>query len=372
MPLPPSAVNFDPYYEGMTTLEMVQTVRHRLGVAPADETRYPTADVIQGLNQGCLRFVKLTGCLFYPAVVLCKANQMTYRAPYGTLRIKAGRFYTGPGRQDYDELKIIRDMRQMQRLDSEFRGNPGQPEWLFPAYRTGSVLTFGLSPYPSVDGELWTASDYGLVATATGYQNAGNIQGMHKDGYTSSAFLVDDAGRDMVALGALVGYPVYNVTTGQSGVITAIGDQDATNDKVTATLSGGGVWSPGDVSAIPMGEFGVVADGNQEIYTLSSFFGTVGDLVGNTGNLVLDCVRRPLPLSANLLDAICEIPVAFQEAPIAYATYWLGSGMFGGLVQNSKAAASLGLFQGYVDEYNSSEDLIEESESAVEGSDWWD
>ena len=111
---------------------MVGAARRRLGVTATDETRYPKADVIQALNQGALRFVKLTGCLLHPAVIVCKANKMTYRLPYGTLRVWAGRYYTGPGRTDYYELKIIRDMRMMQRQDSEFRGNPGQPEWLFP------------------------------------------------------------------------------------------------------------------------------------------------------------------------------------------------------------------------------------------------
>lgn len=372
MPLPPpTTINFDPYYEGLTSLEMVELVRHRLGVTPTDENRYPKADVIQALNQGAIRFAKLTGCLLHPAVIICKENKMVYRAPYGTLRIHAARYYTGPGRTDYYELDIIRDMRQMQRIDSEFRGNPGQPEKLFPSYRSGNVLTFGVSPYPSMDGDVWTASDYGLLATATGYQTAGNITGTHKDGYTGSAFLVDEEGRDLVTLGALVGYPVFNATTGASAIITAIGDQDATNDKVTGTLSSG-TWTPGDTFAIPMGEFGTVANGDTETYTISNLVGTVGDIAGNTGNLVLDIVRRPLPLTVDLDDAICEVPAAYHEAVLTYAVYWLGSGMFGGLVQNSKAMASLGIFNAYVSEYNAEDDLVDVSANEIEYSDWWE
>ena len=233
-------------------------------------------------------------------------------------------------------------------------------------------MTIGLSPYPSIDGSTWVASDYGVLATATGYQTVGLIQGYQSSAYDNSAFLVDAQGRDLVSLGALVGYPVFNGTTGASGVITAIGDQDATNDKVTATLSSG-VWSVNDVFAIPMNEFGTVADGDTELYTIAgSMFGTVGDIAGGSGNLVLDCVRRPLPLSEDLDDAISEVPAAYHEAVLAYAVYWLGSGMFGGLVQNSKAMASLAIFNGYVEEYTSTDDMVEVSENCVDGTDWWD
>src|SRR5574343_895525 len=96
MPLPPpTTVNIDPYYEGLTTGEMIEIVRRRLGVSASDTNRYPDSDVVQALNQGCLRFVKLTGCLTIPAIVIGKANKQFYRAPFGTLRIKAARFYTG-------------------------------------------------------------------------------------------------------------------------------------------------------------------------------------------------------------------------------------------------------------------------------------
>lgn len=369
---PPGTINYDPYYEGLTSLEMVSLVRRRLGVMPTDETRYAKADVIQALNQGAIRFVKLTGCLIHPAVIVCQANKMTYRVPFGTLRVWAGRYYTGPGRTDYWELNIIRDMRMMQRQDSEFRGNPGDPEWLFPAYRGGNVLTIGVSPYPSADGSPWVASDYGVLATATGYQTAGLIQGFQSFAYPNSAAMVDGQGQDLVALGALVGYPIYNATQGTSGIITAIGNAAATNDMITAAMSGSGLWQVNDVYAIPMGEFGTVASGDTEFYTIAGgMFGTIGDIAGGSGNLVLDCVRRPLPLSVNLDDAISEVPAAYHEAVLAYAVYWLGAGMFGGLVQNSKALASLAIFNNYVAEYNSTEDLVEVSENSVEASDWW-
>jgi len=388
MPLPPSSYLvpgylpddylaatqyfIDPYWEGFTALEMVQAVRRRLGVGPNDENRYPKADVILALNMGATRFAKLTACLLHPIVVIGKANQMNYRAPYGTLRIMAARYYTGTTKQDYYELKIIRDMRAMQRKDNFFRGNSGQPEWLFPTYRAGNVLNFGVSPYPSSDGSVWTASSYGLLATATGYQTAGQITGMHKAGYAASAFLVDSLGRDLTVLGALVGYPVLNITQNQSAVITAIGDQDATNDKVVGVLSGAATWQPGDVFVIPMNEYGVVVDGNNETYTIANYLGTIGDIAGNTGNMVLDVARTPLPLSVTLDGQHSEIPATYQEAQIAFAVYWLASGMFGGTTQNIKAEAALQVFGNYVAEYNSGDEMVEIYENAIEDHDWWD
>ena len=185
--------------------------------------------------------------------------------------------------------------------------------------------------------------------------------------------MVDGQGQDLVALGALVGYPIYNATQGTSGIITAIGNAAATNDMIAPAMSGSGLWQVNDVYAIPMGEFGTVASGDTEFYTIAGgMFGTIGDIAGGSGNLVLDCVRRPLPLSVDLDDAISEVPAAYHEAVLAYAVYWLGAGMFGGLVQNSKALASLAIFNNHVAEYNSTEDLVEVSENCVEGSDYWD
>jgi hypothetical protein len=227
---------------------------------------------------------------------------------------------------------------------------------------------FGLSPIPSSDGQAWSGSDYGVIQTATGFTNVGNITGLHKAGFAASAFLVDSVGRNLVTLGALVGYPIFNVTDGSSGLITAIGDQDATNDKVTAALSGGtnNYWTPGDSFQIPMSEYGVVMDvDGSETYTVTSYLGTIGDITGNTGNVILDIGRQPLPLSASLLTYIPEIPNAYQEAMIAFAVYWLGRGAAKGLTQAGKAQEGLAIFNNYVQEYNNTE-MIEESDHEIE------
>ena len=375
MTITPEQRDTNAFWEGLSTREMISEARQWLGVAATDQIRYPDAAVIRALNYGQNKFASRTSFLLMPVVVIGKANQMNYRLPYNALRIIAGRYYTGEGRSDYYELKIIRDMRRMQRLDSQFRGSPGQPEWLFPSYRAGNVPAFGLSPYPSIDGVTWTGSKYGVLSSATGFTNVGNVLGLHKTGFAASAFLVDGQGRDLTALGAKVGYPVLNVTDGSAGVITVIGNQDATNDKVSGTLAGGtnNYWSPNDSFQIPMSEYGVVTDaGGAETYTFSSVLGTILDIAGDTGNLILDVVRKPLPLSATLDTMVSEVPSDYQEAVIAWAVYWLGRASYAGVIQKDKAAEAMVVFENYVAQYLQQGDVAEESENCIETTDWWE
>ena len=357
------------YYEGMNVREMIEATRRWLGVAATDVNRYSDADVVLALNAGQNRFAKLTSCLLMPTVIILTASRQNYRLPYNTLKVKAARYYSGNGATDYFELDIIENMKAMQRIDSSMRGTTGTPKYLFPTYRAGNALMVGLSPIPSVDGEVWVGTDYGVLASATNFAYSGNLTGLHKTGFANSSFLVDSLGRNLSTLGALVGYPVFNVTDGSSGIITAIGNQAATDDKVSATLSGGtdNDWDAGDSFQIPMGEYGVILDGDgTETYTFTSFLGTIGDITGNTGNLVLDIARKPLPMSASLDTFICEIPSEYQEAAVAYAVYWLGRGAFKGVTQDGKAKEGLAVFQGFVQEFNSMDELVEETESMIE------
>jgi hypothetical protein len=303
-----------------------------------------------------------------PAVIILKANRQNYRLPYNTLRVKAGRYYHSSAKTDYDELKVLRDMKRMQRIDSRFRGTLGVPQYVFPTYKAGNIQMVGFSPIRSTDGDVWNGNDYGVLTSATGFTATGNVTGNHKTGYPASAFLVDSLGRNLSTLGAMVGYPIFNVTDGSSGIITAIGNQDATNDKVTATLAGGtnNYWTPADSFQIPMSEYGVVLDTTDpDTYTFTSYLGTIADIAGDTGNVVLDIARQPLPLSANLLASICEIPSPYQEAVIAHAVYWLGRSVYKGITQEAKAIQGLTRFNELVAEYLN-DDFLEETDQAVE------
>jgi hypothetical protein len=370
----PTQRDYNAYYEGLNTLEMIQEVQRWLGVGLGDYDRYSKDEIITALNQAGLRFVKRTGCITMPVVIICAANRQSYRLPYNTLFVISGRYYTAASRTAYEELEIHRDMKRVQRIDSSFRGTTGTPRYLFPSYSAGNVPTIGVSPFPATAGDAWTGSAFGVLTSATGFTVAGNITGTHSAGYPNSAFLVDSAGRDLTTLGASTGYPVFNVADGSSGIITAIGDAAATNDKVTATLAGGADndWDEGDSFQIPMGEYGVVLDAAmEETYMMTSAVGTIADIYGFRGNLVLDVARKPLPLSSTYDDFFSEIPEVYHEAQVAWAVYWIGRGEFQGVSQKAAAAEGRQRFEELVLEYQSSE-LAEATDNEVEDRlDWY-
>jgi hypothetical protein len=259
----------------------------------------------------------------------------------------------------------------MQKRDSMYRGTLGDRDFMFPTYRSGNMLMVGVSPIPTYDGNILINNiPYGKTTDITGFTIAGNIAGQHKTGYAASAFLVDSLGRDLLSLGALVGYPVYNTTQGTSGLITAIGNQDSVNDKVTATLSGAGTWAVGDSFQILMSEYGVNLDADVDHALVGQQLGVIADVISGVGTFGLDVARKPIPLSAIQDTMISEIPAAYQEAQISYAVYWLASGMFAGVVQTQKAVDAMAIFQAYVNEFNLSDETLETSENMVEQLEW--
>lgn len=364
-------VDYNRYWEGMTTLEMIYETQRHLGVAPGDFDRYTKADIVRALNRGGIKFAKATACLPYPVAIRLKTNRQNYRLPYGSLKVLSARYYSGDSASEYTELHVLNDPKKMQRIDRTYRGTAGTPEYCFPSYVSGNVSTIGFSPIPTADGDRYDTDSFGLLTASTGLEFTGSITGTHKTGYAASAFLVDADGRDLVTLGALVGWPVFNTTTGESATITSIADQDATNDRVNGTLSGAGVWTPGDAYSIPMSNFGVVLDVvDNNVWTLSSYYGTVADVISYNGNVMLDVARAPLALSEDLDNVISEIPDNYQEAQVAYAVHILGRGAFKGMVQMDKAMAALTLFNSMVDEYNKLDEQFVATENAVEHYEW--
>jgi hypothetical protein len=368
----PIQFDVNAYYEGLSTIEMIYEAQRWLGVAIGDYDRYSKADIVTALNQGGLRFAKRTACILMPVVIVCAANRQHYRLPYNSLGVISARYYTAESRLAYEELEIIADMKRMQRLNSTFRGTTGTPAYLFPSYVSGNVLTVGVSPFPAVTGTSWDGTPFGIVTSATGFTMVGNILGTHSASYPNSAFLVDAGGRDLTTLGALAGYPIFNTTKSEYALIAAIGDQDATNDKATGILSGSADWDAGDSYQIPMGEYGTVLDaGMNETYTMSSYLGTIGDIYGYPGNLILDVSRRPLSLSAVFDNFVSEIPAAYHEAQIAWAVYWLGRGEHSGVVQKEAATEGRTKFEEMVLEYQHSE-VAEATNNEVEDRLQWE
>jgi hypothetical protein len=359
-------IDIDATYEGLTCREMIQVTRGRLGVGPDDVNRYTDANVVQALNMGQNRFAKLTACLQQPAIIVCASGRQNYGLPSGTLKVLSARYYTGNGATQYDELKIIPDSKAMQRIDSQYRGTAGDPIYMFPTYRTGNRQMVGVTPIPTSNANIMVnATDYGRVTGITGYTIAGDISGVHKAGFAASAFLVDSLGRDLSVLGGMVGYPVYNTTQGTWGTITAIGDQDAINDKVTATLSAG-TWAVGDAFVIPMSDFGVGIDADPNHAYVGTQVGVIADVITGQGTIGLDIARKPITLAVATDTMICEIPETYHEAVIAFATYWLALGKFAGVAQPQKAAEALAIFNAYVNEFKLSDETLVETDGEIE------
>ena len=370
-------IDIDATYEGLTCREMIQVTRGRLGVGANDVNRYTDANVVQALNMSQNLFAKRTSCLQQPALIVCATGRQNYGLPAGTLKVLSARYYTGNGATQYDELKILQDSKAMQRIDSQYRGTAGDPTYMFPTYRTGNRRMVGVSPIPASTANIMVNStDYGIVTGITGFTIAGDISGAHKAGFAASAFLVDSLGRDLSVLGAMVGYPVYNTTQGTWGTITAIGDQAATNDKVTATLSAG-TWAVGDAFVIPMSDFGVGIDADPNHVYVGTQVGVLADVITGKGTIGLDIARKPIVLSVGLdnlgvsLDTmICEIPETYHEAVIAFATYWLALGKFAGVAQPQKAADAMAVFSAYVNEFKLSDETLVETDGEIEDRMW--
>lgn len=355
MSITPVQTDYNMFFEGLSIQEMIYEARKWLGVGETDTTRYSNADIITALNLAQERFAFLTGCLLMPVIIVVKANWQNYRLPYNSYRVMAASFYKTDYRYDYKELTMVRDRTAMKKINPNFRGDTGDPEFCFPSYRAGNNLLVGVSPIPTTDGTSWTGDEYGVVTSATGFTNVGNITGTHiASGYSGTAYLVDNAGRDLSALGVAAGHMVFNTTDGSSGQITSLADAEATNDRVNATLSGGtdNDWDLGDSFQIPMSEYGVVIDAtDEESYMMSSYLGTIANIYGKSGNLLLDVARKPLQLSTDNLTGTTEIPAAHHPGLIGYAVWWLGSRSFNGVIAAEKAKEGKAVFDEHVADY---------------------
>lgn len=321
------AEDFNLVHMGTTTRRLIRRVQRGLKVAKLDFDDYEKAEVVEALNSGMEAFAAFTGCLKTLCLIRPTASQQNYRLPFGIKRVTAAKYFTSDSLTDYTELEVLDSVHQMQRLDSAYRGQTGDPKYCFPAYKNAEFLTIGFSPIQTANGDAYTAATDSLVSSAIDLGSMASISGTHiSSGYADSDYLVDNAGRNMANLGALVGYPVYNTTRGASAIIRSIGDAEATNDKVTADLPRQTKWKADDAFRIPLSEYGLIldsVDGTNSV--LSSAAAELANLTPLQGNYLLDLVRRPLPLSPNelMLDQICEIPVEYQSAVVSYAVFEL-------------------------------------------------
>lgn len=359
-------------FGGMTTLDLVDGVLRSLGFAPADYNRYTKANIVRALNQAQNQFCFKTGCLTAPVIVVCMASRQTYRLPSVILRVLSAQYFSGDDTTSYEELELFDSPERMQRLDSTYRGSTGDPCYLFNSYRAGAEIQFGVSPIPTSDGTAFTAATFGVIESSEGWQFAGAVTGAHKTGSSATAYCTDNAGRDVTTLGLMPGQMIYNTTQGEVAMISKIANVLATNDGIHGTLTHSKTWTAQDAYVVYLSEFALVCSPKlNKVSTVQSFYGTVSDITPKTGNLLLQCVRRPLPLTSAIDAFVCEIPPEYENGIIGYAVWQLGKGTHKGSRQLDKAKEGLALFNAAVEEYKATSQ-VESSENAIESYDYLD
>jgi hypothetical protein len=321
------AEDFNLITPGNSTRQLIRMVQRALKVKKFDFEEYERDEITTAINTGMEAFAAFTGCLRTLALIRPAASQQNYRLPFGIKRVTAGKYFTGDSLTAYKELEVLEDVRRMAQIDREYRGQTGQPVYVFPAYKNAEFLTLGFSPIPTSNGSEYTPGDDSLVSSTLDLGSMASITGTHiASGYDNSDYLVDNAGRNLGNLGGIPGYPVYNTTRNAGAIIRTVGDAEATNDKVTADLPKQTKWVAGDSFRIPLTEYGLFLDAvNKTNSVISSAASELSNLTPLTGNILLDLVRRPLPLSPNITleDQICEIPIEYQAAVVSYAVHAL-------------------------------------------------
>lgn len=151
--------------------------------------------------------------------------------------------------------------------------------------------------------------------STTAFTQLLGVSGSHKSGYTTSAFYVDSLSRNMATLGAVVGQTIFNNTDLSSGVITAIGNADATNDKIEATLAGGfaNVWNTSNGMDIYGG--GIPTNPNFVAYLDGYFIVTNGTMSFWVSDLYNGLRWRPLATASVIAvnDIIKGIATLHQQ-----------------------------------------------------------
>lgn len=369
-------------YEGQTRLELVQSVLEALGSpittygtdTAADYSRYAKAGIIKHLNEAQTEYVRKTKCLTTWAIIETVADRQEYRLPRRCLHVLDAKYYTGTS--DYDQLRILTDRSMLKRHDSTWRtGGSGTPELIAPGYGYGNVRSFISYPKPASDGTTYSGTTMGIVTAATDFTFSGEVTGTHHTSFPNTASLVDAAGRDFTTLGVTVGMMLFNTTDGSKGQITGIANQQATNDKLLVTLSGGtdDHFDIGDSFVVAVGEYGVVirAD-NSEEWAFTSNYGSLQDISPLSGNFLIDFVKRPMKLDID--TQYPEINPELNQALAEYAIWKLGVSEFNGKVAQARAQEAKGLWMKALEEYGvfsepelEDNGLIEDREMGIYG-----
>lgn len=337
-------------YEGKTLTELENGVLAKLGEPEQSFVRYTQAEVRAHLNTALRNFCRVTRILKGFAIAQIKQGIREYKLPTGFIDFPDQRYparFRAADGTGYTRLERTSE----QKLDHEsgtWRDRTGTPAYLYKGGVYGNTRLFGLYPLPDADGDEYTGdSDAGIVITATNVTLGGNITGLHKAGFGNSAFFVDNEGRNFSALGVVVGMTIENLTDGSQGIITAIGNQDATNDKITVTLAGGtdNDFDESDSVIIYAGEYGVITtwESATEKYIFNTEYGVLAQVTVPNGNVSFSYIRQARKLS--IATQYPEIPADFHEELEWYAAGILLGTEHDGRIDIVRAEAYLALWK---------------------------
>jgi hypothetical protein len=337
-------------FSGKTLTELENGVLSKLGERKAIFTRYTQDEVRAYLNQGLRIFCEKTRLLRGNAIATLKAGIRYYKLPTNFHDFVDDRLpvrYRAADGSGYARLKRTSGQK-LDRLSATWRDQRGAPEMILLGPVYGNTRLFGLFPVPDVDGTTYTGdSDPGVVVSGTNFSIGNNVTGNHKAGFANSAFFVDAEGRDLSALGVLPGMAIANLTDGSQGNITAVGNQDATNDKITVTLAGGtdNDFDEGDSIVIFAGEYGVLTSwaSDTEQYIFNTEHGVLANITTPNGNVEFEYVRMAIKLSN--AGQYPEIPDLFHEGLEWFAAGMLLGTEHDGRIDTARASIYLQLWQ---------------------------
>lgn len=337
-------------FEGKTLTELEDGVLSKLGEPPQTFARYTQAEVRAQLNTALRAFCRVTRILKGFAIVQIKQGIREYKLPTGFIdfidRRWPARFYAADG-SGYRRLERTSENR-LDNASGSWRDQVGTPVGIYVGGVYGNTRLVGIYPLPDADGVVYTAdTDAGVVVTATNVTLGGNIIGIQKTGFGNSAFYVDSEGRNFTTLGIIAGMTLENLTDGSKGLITAIGNQDATNDKITVALAGGtdNDFDVGDSVIIYAGEYGVVTDwaSATEKYIFNTEYGVLAMVTTPAGNISFSYIRQARKLSIG--TQYPETPPDFHEELEWYAAGILLGIEHDGRVDLQRATAYLALWK---------------------------
>jgi hypothetical protein len=328
-------------FSGKTLTELEDGVLSKLGEPAQTFTRYTQDEIRAYLNQGLRIFCHQTRLLKAKAIAQIKSGTRYYKLPTNFHDFVDARWparYRAADGSGYTRLKRT-SMQRLDNVSGTWRDQVGSPRGIMLGPVFGNTRLFGLMPIPDADGEAYTgASDPGVIVSGTNFSIGNNILGNHKTGFGDSAFYVDAEGRDLAALGVVAGMVIENLTDGSKGSITAVGDQDATNDKITVTLAGGtdNDFDEGDSIIIYAGEYGVLTSwqSDTEQYIFNTEIGVLANITTPKGNVEFEYVRE----AAKLANAqqYPEIPSIFHDG-----LEWFAAGMLIGTEHDGRVDKTL-------------------------------